>query len=319
MKALRFSGGELALADIPKPSTEGEALVRVTVSGICNTDLEIIRGYAGFSGTIGHEFVGVVEDPADRPELAGKRVVGEINAGCGRCELCLAGDSRHCPERSVLGIVSRDGCHAEYLTLPARNLIEVPPNVTDNEAVFTEPLAAAFGITEQVQIGPETRVVVIGDGKLGLLAAMSLALNSRNVVLIGRHSSKLAIAASASVEGVLADEAAKLRRTFDVVVEASGSESGFEAAVDLLRPRGRIVLKSTFQGTPSWPGSRIVVDEITVVGSRCGLFGPALDLLAQRKFDVTKIISDEFPLEAGVAAIEKAGEKGVLKVLLRMP
>ena len=319
MKALRFSGGELALADIPRPSAEGEALVRVIVSGICNTDLEIIRGYAGFSGTIGHEFVGVVEHSEDRPDIVGKRVVGEINAGCGRCGLCIAGDSRHCPERSVLGIVSRDGCHAEYLILPTRNLIEVPPNVTDEEAVFAEPLAAAFGITEQVEISPETRVAVIGDGKLGLLASMSLKLKSRNVVLIGRHSSKLAVAASAGVEGVLADETAKLGRTFDVVVEASGSESGFAAAVDLVRPRGTIVLKSTFHGTPSWPASRIVVDEITVVGSRCGLFGPSVELLAQQKIDVTKLISDEFPLEAGVAAIERAGEKGVLKVLLRMP
>lgn len=309
----------MALADIPRPSADSEALVRVTTSGICNTDLEIIRGYAGFSGTIGHEFVGVVADPADRPELAGKRVVGEINAGCGKCELCLAGDPRHCPNRTVLGIVHRDGCHAEYLTLPARNLIEVPDDVSDEEAVFAEPLAAAFGITEQVEIGPETRVAVIGDGKLGLLAAMSLGLKSRNIVLIGRHPSKLAIAASSGVEGILADDAPKLGRGFDVVVEASGSESGFGTAVEIVRPRGTIVLKSTFNGTPSWPASRIVVDEITVVGSRCGRFAPSLDLLAQRKIDVTKLISDEFPLDQGVAAIGRAGEKGILKVLLRMP
>lgn len=318
MKALRFSSGELALADIPRPLAEGESLVRVTVSGICNTDLEIIRGYAGFSGTIGHEFVGVVDDPADRPELAGKRVVGEINAGCGRCELCLAGDPRHCPDRTVLGIVGRDGCHAEYLTLPARNLIEVPANVSDEEAVFAEPLAAAFGITEQVEIGAETQVAVIGDGKLGLLAAMSLRLKSPNIVLIGRHPSKLAIAAASGVEGILADNAVRLGRSFDVVVEASGSESGFGTAVEIVRPRGMIVLKSTFHGTPSWPASRIVVDEIKVVGSRCGRFAPSLELLAQGKLDVTKLISDEFSLDQGVAAIERAGEKGVLKVLLRM-
>src|SRR6266478_4670916 len=174
MKTLNFSNGILGLTEKPKPSSEDEALVRVVKSGICNTDLEIVRGYAGFEGTIGHEFVGVVESAYDRPEIVGKRVVGEINAGCGMCPLCLGGDSRHCLTRTVLGIVGRDGAHAEYLRLPSRNLIEVPENVSDDEAVFAEPLAAAYGITEQVEILPETKVAVIGDGKLGLLCAMSL-------------------------------------------------------------------------------------------------------------------------------------------------
>lgn len=317
MKALRFTEGKLSLGEVSRPAAAGEAVVRVAVSGICNTDLEIVRGYAGFSGTIGHEFVGVVEDAADRPELLGKRVVGEINAGCGRCELCIEGDPRHCPGRTVLGIVGRDGCHAEYLRLPAENLIEVPSRVTDEQAVFAEPLAAAYGITEQVAVSAETRVAVIGDGKLGLLCAMSLKLVSTTVVLIGRHPSKLSIADKAGIEGVLASDADTLGRNFDVVVEASGSESGFAAAAALVRPRGKIVLKSTFHGTPTWPASRIVVDEITVVGSRCGRFGPALELLERGKIDVAPLISDEFPLAEGVAAMDRASERGVLKVLLR--
>lgn len=317
MKALRFEGNQVALRSLPLPNNETEALVRVIRSGICNTDLEIIRGYAGFSGTIGHEFVGIVERADDRPEIVGKRVVGEINAGCGKCELCLSGDQRHCPQRTVLGIVGRDGCHAEYLTLPSLNLFEVPENVTDEQAVFTEPLAAAYGITEQVEIEPETRVAVIGDGKLGLLCAMALGLTGR-ATLVGRHRAKLSIAEAAGVAGVLAEDASKLDRMFDVVVEASGSETGFATAVGLVRPRGKIVLKSTFHGTPTWPASKIVVDEITVVGSRCGRFEPALKLLGDRKIDVEKLISEEMPLSEGVRAIEHASRKGVLKVLLRM-
>jgi threonine dehydrogenase-like Zn-dependent dehydrogenase len=317
VKALRLTSGKLSVEEIPRPEANGEALVRVIASGICNTDLEIVRGYAGFSGTIGHEFVGTVEYAADRPELAGKRVVGEINAGCGECDLCQGGDPRHCPRRTVLGIVGRDGCHAEFLTLPSRNLIEVPPAVRDDEAVFAEPLAAAYGITEQVEITPETRVAVIGDGKLGLLCAISLGRLTNDIVLIGRHRSKLSIAEAAGVEPILAEDAGKLGRRFDVVVEASGSESGFASAVDLVRPRGKIVLKSTFHGTPTWPASRVVVDEIAVVGSRCGRFEPALQLLAEKKIDVKRLISEEFTLADGVAAIGRAFEKGVLKVLLR--
>lgn len=318
MKALRVDSGALHLADIPFPNSNSEALVRVVRSGICNTDIEIVRGYADFSGTIGHEFVGVVEAANDRPDLIGKRVVGEINAGCGICWLCISGDSRHCPERTVLGIHGRDGCHAEFLTLPSQNLFEVTANVSDNEAVFVEPLAAAYGITERVDIGPETRVAVIGDGKLGILCAMALALNSSNITLIGRHRSKLGIAESANIEGILAADAGKLARQFDVVVEASGAESGFETALDLVKPRGKVVLKSTFHGTPTWQASRVVVDEITIIGSRCGRFAPALDLLANKKIRVDTMISEEVKLADGVKAVERASQKGVLKVLLTM-
>ncbi len=318
MKALRFTGGRLSLDDIPPPAALGEALVRVTRSGICNTDIEIVRGYAGFSGTVGHEFVGVVEDSAGRPDLVGKRVVGEINAGCGACEKCAAGDPRHCPNRTVLGIVGRDGAHAEYLSLPNENLVLVPDMVSDEQAVFAEPLAAAWGIGEMVDLHADTRLAVIGDGKLGLLCAMSLRLKCDHVLNIGKHRSKLDIAASAGVETIPVNDLNDAHsKGFDVVVEASGSESGFETALDLVRPRGTIVLKSTFQGTPTWNSSRVVVEEITVVGSRCGRFAPAVELLASGRIDVTRLIDSEMPLGEGVNAMNEASRKGALKILLR--
>lgn len=318
MKALRFTNNQLKLTEISKPKREDEALIRVLKSGICNTDIEIVRGYAGFSGTIGHEFVGVVEESADAKHLIGKRVVGEINAGCGVCELCKKGDSRHCPSRTVLGIHGRDGAHAEFLTLPSRNLLEVPAEVSDESAVFVEPLAAAFGITGQVEILPETYVAVIGDGKLGNLCAQSVVLKSRNVVLIGKHKEKLSLLAKRNIEGVLLKDSLKLKRIFDVVIEASGSESGFSLALDLLKPRGKLVLKSTFHGQSKWEAWRVVVDEITIVGSRCGRFAPALELLRDKKIDVESLIEKRFSLSKGVEAIELAQQKGVLKVLLSM-
>lgn len=318
MKALRFTGGRLSLDDIPPPAAVGEALIRVTRSGICNTDIEIVRGYAGFNGTIGHEFVGVVEDSAARPDLVGKRVVGEINAGCGACEKCAAGDPRHCPKRTVLGIVGRDGAHAEYLTLPNENLVVVPDTVSDEQAVFAEPLAAAWGIGEMADLQKDTRLAVIGDGKLGLLCAMSLRLKCDHVVNIGKHRSKLDIAASAGVETLLVNDLKDAHvKGFDVVVEASGSESGFATALELVRPRGTIVLKSTFHGTPTWNASRVVVEEITVVGSRCGRFAPAVELLASGRIDVSRLIDSEMPLSDGVNAMNEASRKGALKILLR--
>ena len=318
MKALRFENNRLNLAEISKPTKESEALVRVLKSGICNTDLEIARGYAGFSGTIGHEFVGVVEEAIGAPHLIGKRVVGEINAGCGQCETCLQGDARHCPSRTVLGIVGRDGAHAEFLTLPARNLLEVPDAVSDAQAVFVEPLAAAFGITEQIEIRPATKLAIVGDGKLGNLCAQSLAQKSENVSLIGKHAEKLALLRRRNVEAILLADAAKLNKTFDVVVEASGSESGFNLALDLLKPRGKLILKSTFHGAARWQAWRVVVDEITIIGSRCGRFAPAIKLLEDKRIDVESLISEELPLIEGVNAMTKAGQKGVMKVLLSM-
>ncbi|HJU53492.1 MAG TPA: alcohol dehydrogenase catalytic domain-containing protein [Pyrinomonadaceae bacterium] len=316
MKSLRYEGGRLAVAERERPRGVDEAVVRVTLSGICNTDVEIVRGYAGFEGTIGHEFVGVVESAAE-PALVGRRVVGEINAGCGRCELCKGGDSRHCPQRTVLGIVGRDGAHAEFLQLPAVNLLPVPDDVPDERAVFCEPLAAAYGITERANVSEETRVAVIGDGKLGLLCAQALALTKAPVLLIGKHPEKLAIAAARGIETATLDRVETRKRTFDVAVEASGSESGFALALDLLRPRGVLVLKSTFHGKTSVESARIVVDEISVVGSRCGRFGPALELLRSGAVDVESLISEEYNLTDGVHAMQRATERGVIKVLLR--
>ncbi|MEO5857436.1 MAG: alcohol dehydrogenase catalytic domain-containing protein [Pyrinomonadaceae bacterium] len=318
MKALRFIGGELRLADIGRPAVDGEALVRVTMSGICNTDVEIVRGYAGFEGTIGHEFVGVVEKSAGKAELVGKRVVGEINAGCGYCERCQKGDPRHCPTRTVLGIKGRDGAHAEYLTLPQRNLIEVPIGLPDEQAVFAEPLAAAYGITEQVEVGPETSVAVIGDGKLGLLCAFAMSLRTKNLIIVGKHEEKLELAESRDIEAVWLPTIGKFEPVFDVVIEASGSESGFATALDMVKPRGKIVLKSTFSGKPQWEAWRVVVDEITIVGSRCGQFEPALKLLADGKIDLSDMISAKMPLSRGVEAMAEAQKKGVMKVLLTM-
>jgi threonine dehydrogenase-like Zn-dependent dehydrogenase len=246
-------------------------------------------------------------------------VVGEINAGCGQCEYCLQNDSRHCPARTVLGIVGRDGAHAEFLNLPARNLLEVPSEISDEQAVFAEPLAAAFGITEQVSIEPETRIVVIGDGKLGNLCAQSLSLKSRNVFLIGKHKEKLALVEARNIEAILLEKAAVLGRSFDIAVEASGSESGFNLALDLLKPRGKLVLKSTFHGAASWQAWRVVVDEITIVGSRCGRFAPALDLLKNKSVDVESLISEELSLTQGVKAMSRAGRKGAMKIVLSMP
>lgn len=317
MKALRFENGVLGLSEVATPLNESEALVRVTVSGICNTDLEIVRGYAGFSGTIGHEFVGVVEAATDQPDLVGQRVVGEINAGCGVCARCRAGDPRHCPTRTVLGIVGRDGAHAEYLSLPTVNLLPVPDAVPDEQAVFAEPLAAALGILERVTIVPDDRVAVIGDGKLGLLCAQAVATAGAPVTLIGKHDEKMGLVSNRGIETVRLENARELSGTFSVVVEASGAEPGFQLGLDLLQPRGTLVLKSTFHGEPRWPAARVVVDEFTIVGSRCGRFAPALELLQNGAVDVASMITDEFPLHQGERAMNFAAQPGVMKVLLR--
>ena len=316
MLALRVENRELAVREIPAPRNRDETLIRVVLSGICNTDLEIARGYAGFNGTIGHEFVGVVEESGNR-DLVGRRVVGEINAGCGKCELCRAGDTRHCASRTVLGIVGRDGAHAEFLQLPDVNLIPVPDNISDRQAVFVEPLAAACGILERVSIAESDRVAVIGDGKLGLLCAQVVTLTGARVVLVGKHPEKLEIVARRGVETASPTEAEKWKREFDVVVEASGAAPGFKLALDLLRPKGKLVLKSTFQGSTEIDAARIVVDEISIVGSRCGRFQPAIDLLKQQKVDVESLISEEYALANALTAMDRAKAAGVLKVLLK--
>lgn len=319
MKALRFEQDALRVADVDAPRAGGEALVRVTLSGICNTDLEIARGYANFQGTLGHEFVGVCEEAPEARHLEGRRVVGEINAGCGRCALCASNDARHCPARTVLGIVGRDGAHAEFLRLPAANLLAVPEEISDERAVFTEPLAAACGIVERVRIADGSRVVVVGDGKLGLLCAQALrALTRAEVTLVGKHDAKLSVARRRGVETARLDQLTpSTPRAFDVAVEASGAPSGFALALSLLKPRGTLVLKSTFHGVIEFAPARVVVDEIAVVGSRCGRFAPALELLKTNSVDVDSLISETYALAEGVRAMERAAAPGVVKVLLR--
>ena len=316
MLALRVNKKTIAVRKIAKPVAGREALIRVLLSGICNTDLEIARGYAGFKGTIGHEFVGVVEESASRT-LIGKRVVGEINAGCGKCPLCLSSDPRHCPNRTVLGIVGRDGAHAEFLRLPVENLLPVPTKITNEHAVFTEPLAAACGILERAKIARTDRVAVIGDGKLGLLCAQVVALTGAEMLLIGKHDSKLRIAQRRGIETSTPPGTLNRKGSFDVVIDASGAAPGFELALNLLRPKGRLILKSTFNAPTTIDAARIVVDEISIIGSRCGRFKPALDLLAKGAVDVDSLISEEYRLSEGVHAMERARARGVLKVLLR--
>jgi threonine dehydrogenase-like Zn-dependent dehydrogenase len=316
MKALRFENGELRLAEVDPPNRADEALVRVTLAGICNTDLEIVRGYANFSGTLGHEFVGVVEASPEKSQI-GHRVAGEINVGCGNCELCRQGDPRHCLNRTVPGIHSRDGAFAEFLSLPPQNLRVVPDGVSDRQAVFTEPLAAACEILDQVEINAAHRTAIIGDGKLGQLIARVLATTGCDSILIGKHADKLELAAKAGIKTV---ELNKLKidpaRRFDFVVEASGAASGLQLALDLVKPRGTVILKSTFQGKVELDAWRIVVNEISLIGSRCGRFEKALKLLENGKVNVEDLIAGEFKLSDGVAAMAAAQTKGTLKILL---
>ncbi|MGE0131063.1 MAG: alcohol dehydrogenase catalytic domain-containing protein [Blastocatellales bacterium] len=316
MKALRLENNKLRLADLPIPRREDEALVRMIMAGICNTDIEIVRGYAAFNGALGHEFVGVVEDSPERSQI-GRRVVGEINTGCGQCDLCRANDPRHCLNRTVLGIRGRDGAFAEYLSLPPQNLLTVPDGVSDRQAVFTEPLAAACEILDQVEINGAHRVAIIGDGKLGQLISRVIATTECDLTLIGKHAGKLELAARAGIKTAELDalEIDPASR-FDFVVEASGSASGLRLALDLVRPRGAIIIKSTFHGAVELDTSKIVVNEISVIGSRCGRFENALRLLESGKVDVEPLIAREYKLADGVEAIAEAERPGTLKVLL---
>jgi len=316
MKALRFSGSPAVQEiDVPEPGP-GEALIHVRRAGICTTDLEIVSGYMGFAGTLGHEFVGDVTDvgaAADR-EWVGARVAGEINLGCANCERCLAGMSRHCERRTVLGILGKDGCFAEYVTLPVRNLHFVPDGLSDANAAFTEPLAAAYEILEQLRVEPNSRVAVLGDGKLGSLVALVLIHTGADVTLVGRHRNKLDRIAARGVRVALAGD--HLAGGFDTVVEATGSADGFGRARSLLRPRGTMVLKSTYHGKLELDAAPLVIDEITVVGSRCGPFAPALRALQEGRIDPAPLIEDAYPLAEGLAALERAATPGVAKIQL---
>lgn len=298
----------------PEPKlTTGKALVKVALAGICSTDLQILRGYMGFSGIPGHEFVGLVVEGPDT--LKGKRVVGEINFACGACEWCAQNLQRHCPTRQVMGILNADGSFAEYLTVPIENLHIVPENVTDEEAVFTEPLAAAFEILEQLHLQPDTEVVVFGDGKLGLLCAHVLHGVGARVTLVGRHTEKLALARRGGIVTVLLSDWTP--RLVAVVVEATGSTMGLTQAMGTVRPRGTLVLKSTVAQEHSLSLAPLVINEVTVIGSRCGRFPPALQALAHKQIAVAPLITATYPLVNGIAAVKRAAEPGVLKVLLR--
>jgi alcohol dehydrogenase len=316
MRALVVDEEGLRLArdcPIPQPAP-GEVRIRTLLAGICNTDLEILRGYAGFQGIPGHEFVGIVDEAADTA-LLGRRVVGEINVGCGICETCRAGRWSHCPSRSALGIRGRDGALADYFCLPEANLHLVPEAIPDKEAVFVEPLAAACRIPEQVHVGPSQRVVILGDGKLGLLVAQVLALSGCSLVVVGRHPEKLAILARRGIETRI--EGREPAGQADLVVECTGQPGGLAAARRLLRPEGTLVLKSTYHGPVEVDFSSMVVDEIQVVGSRCGPFAPALRMLSRRLVDVSSLVEAEYPLEEARAALQHAGRKGALKILVR--
>lgn len=316
MLAVVFDGRRLLVRDdVPAPARrQGESLVRVRLAGICNTDLEITRGYLGYVGILGHEFVGTVAD-ADDPDLVGKRVVGEINVACWECPMCRMGYPRHCERIRTMGMRAWPGCFADYAVLPRENLHLVPESVGDLDAVFIEPLAAAVEVLEQVHIRRSDRVVVLGDGKLGLLVAQVVHASGHQVTLVGRHEEKLAIAREAGIETALSGSAASSRRA-DVVVECTGSPSGLAEAAALVRPRGTIVLKSTFHAEAPLNLSPVVVNEVTCVGSRCGPFPPAMRLLQERKIDTASLIGAVFPAARAVEAFEQAGTRGSLKVLL---
>lgn len=319
MKAVVFNEGLKFVNDYEKPTPQkGEALVRVSLAGICNTDYEITKGYMGYKGILGHEAVGIVEDVnGDDKSLIGKRVVSEISYGCKdpNCRYCAEKLYRHCPNRHTLGIWKKDGCFAEYFTMPTEVLFEVPENVTDEQAVFVEPLAAACEITEQLHIKPFEKVIVLGDGKLGLITALTLHAQNINVTLIGKHQNKLDIANAQGVETKLLQDL-KVEKIYDVVVEATGSISGFETALALTKPRGVLVLKSTVAASKEFNLAPIVIDEITVLGSRCGQFGAALRLLEAKKIDFTPLISARYKADDAIEAFEKNKDKETLKVLL---
>jgi threonine dehydrogenase-like Zn-dependent dehydrogenase len=315
MRAVHLQKGRVSMRSVPLPRRAGGfARIRLLCAGICNTDLELQRGYYGFAGTPGHEFVGEVVEADDR-RLLGRRVVGEINLACGKCDWCRRGLGRHCPKRTVLGIVKHPGAFREFLTLPERNLHVVPDAISSEQAVFIEPLAAACEILDQVQIPCGSPIAVLGDGKLGLLIAQVLNAYGYRVHQFGRHREKLKIAARAGVQTELAGK--RLPSTaYGWVVDATGSAQGLEQAVAMTRPRGTVIMKSTLHGAVPLNTAPLIVNEVTLVGSRCGRFEPALELLRLGTINVSDMISERLPLEKARQAFELAGSKGVLKVLL---
>lgn len=314
MNALWLENNAVSLRKVPQPQKPGEALIRIRKAGICSTDLELVRGYYPYTGILGHEFVGEVVE-ADGASWIGQRVVGEINAVCNQCEQCLNGRPTHCENRTVLGIVNRDGVFAEFTSLPIANLHRVPASVPDEMAVFTEPLAAALEIQQQVQVRPTDRVLLVGAGRLGQLIAQTLSLTGCDLRVVARHKHQQDLLAARGIRIISEEDIQPWR--WDIVVEATGSPGGFELARRAIRPRGTLVMKSTYKGEMSINFSSIVVDEVNIVGSRCGPFEPALRLMELKQVDPTVLIDSEFSLGEALKAFEHAAETGVLKVLIR--
>lgn len=320
MNALWLENNGISLREVPVPQKPDEALLRIRKAGICSTDLELVKGYYPYTGVLGHEFVGeVISSPLPEEEgqgvRVGDRVVGEINAVCNQCEQCLNGRPTHCENRTVLGIVNRDGVFAEFTTLPIANLHRVPASVPDEMAVFTEPLAAALEIQEQVQVRPTDRVLLVGAGRLGQLIAQTLALTGCDLRVVARHQHQRDLLEARGIRIITEEEIQPWR--WDIVVEATGSPGGFELARQAIRPRGTLIMKSTYKGGMNVNFSSIVVDEVKIVGSRCGPFEPALRLMESRQVDPTVLIDSEFPLGEALKAFERAAESGALKVLMR--
>lgn len=317
MKAVVFNGSEVkVIDDYPPPQPRaGWARIRVLKAGICRTDLELAQGYMGFTGVLGHEFVGEV-DVCEKAKWLGRRVVGEINAACGTCDWCEQGLGRHCPTRSVLGIKELDGCLAEYCILPIENLRSVPDSLTDDQAVFTEPLSAAYEILDQVELAGFERCIVLGDGKLGILCAWVLATVLSDVTLVGRHAEKLEKASREHLRTALESE--DLEGDADIVVDATGSGAGMHRAMALCRPRGTLVLKSTVARQGDINLAPLVINELNLVGSRCGLFEHGIAGLVTQHFPVERLIAGRYPLSQGEAAFEHAGRKGALKILVEV-
>ena len=318
MNALVISRpGAIALADVPRPDRDGECLIRVRRAGICGTDLQILEGYAGFTGIPGHEFVGVVEQaPAADSGWIGRRVVGEINVGCRRCDWCARGIKEHCENRDVVGIRQHDGAFAEYVSLPAVNLHQVPDSMDDDTAVFAEPVAAACRIFEQMSVARDARVAIVGDGRMGLLVAQVMKTAAPDVTVFGRHEAKLAIARALGLSAELSDARGPGSTRFDIVVDVTGRPEGLRRALEIVKPRGTVVMKSTFHGeapVATWP---VVVDEVTLIGSRCGPFRPALELLASGAVQVKPLISRIATLDDHESAFAEA--RRALKVLFEM-
>jgi threonine dehydrogenase-like Zn-dependent dehydrogenase len=313
MRALHFDGSIARAIDVPPPEPlEDSAVVRVTLAGICNTDLEIVKGYMGFRGVLGHEFVGVIDDGPS--EWIGQRVVSEINFACQRCVMCQANLQRHCPERRVMGILDADGAFAELVRVPVANLHMVPENVSDDAAVFAEPLSAAFEILSQIEVEPGGDCLVLGDGKLGLLVAQALDAAGARVLAVGNHPEKLAILARRGIETVVTENWA--RDPMPLVVDATGSAEGFELALAATRPRGTLVLKSTVAERRAIDLAPVVINEIEVIGSRCGPFPPALSALEADAVDVRSLISERIPLREADEALRRADEHNAIKILI---